>query len=119
MNDQTFSKNTLVSSANVEGTDVCGRDGTIVGTIDHLMIDKSSGKVAYAMMRFGGFLGLAASLYPVPWTSLTYDIEKGGFQTDITADQLEGAPARPERWQADSDWEQNTHDYWGQSYYWM
>jgi PRC-barrel domain len=119
MNDQSFSTNTLVSSANVDGTDVYGRDGSIVGTIDHLMIDKASGKVAYAMMRFGGFLGFGTVLYPVPWNSLSYDTAKGGFVTNITENQLEDAPLRPERWEADRDWEQRTHDYWGLPYYWM
>ena len=119
MNDQRISTNTLVSSANVDGTDVYGRDGAIAGTIDHLMIDKVSGKVAYTMMRFGGFLGLGAALYPVPWNALTYDTTKGGFVTDITPAQLEAAPMRPERWDTDRDWERSTHDYWGQPYYWM
>ena len=48
----------LVSSNDVNGTDVYARDGASIGTIDHLMIDKQSGKVAYAVMGFGGFLGL-------------------------------------------------------------
>ena len=119
MDDQVISTNRLVSSTNVDGTDVYGRDVDIVGTIDHLMIDKVSGKVAYAMMRFGGFLGFGESLYPVPWNALTYDIAKGGFVTDITKKQLEGAPMRPDRWESDRDWEQRTYDYWKLPYYWM
>ena len=119
MNDMQISTNTLVSSAHVDGTDVYGRDGAIVGTIDHLMIDKVSGKVAYTMMRFGGFLGLGAALYPVPWHALSYDTAKGGFVTDITPAQLEAAPLRPEGWDTNRDWERNTHDYWCQLYNWM
>ncbi|MEO8242923.1 MAG: PRC-barrel domain-containing protein [bacterium] len=119
MNDQSFAKNTLVSSADVNGTDVFGRDGTNVGTIDYLMIDKTSGKVAYAMMRFGGFLGFGEDLFPIPWKSLTYDPAKSGFSTDITAEQLNGAPKRSDRWESDRAWHERTYDYWGLPYYWM
>ena len=119
MEDQPISTHALVSSANVDGTDVYGQAGTIVGTIDHLMIDKVSGKVAYTMMRFGGFLGFGEGLYPIPWNSLSYDTDKGGFVTAITQKQLEDAPKRPDRWEVDRDWEQRTHDYWGQPYYWL
>lgn len=57
----------LVSSDDVDGTDVYGNDGAHIGTIDHLMIDKQSGRVAYAVMGFGGFLGLGEDHHPVPW----------------------------------------------------
>lgn len=119
MNDRFFSENALVSSSDVNGTAVYSRDGDNVGTIDYLMIDKSSGKVAYAMMQFGGFLGFAKEAYPIPWKSLTYDPAKGGFSTDITAEQLNAAPALSDRWESDRAWHESTYDYWKLPYFWM
>lgn len=63
----------LISSEDVEGTEVYGAGDDVVGEIDHLLIEKVSGRVAYAVMSFGGFLGLAHSHYPIPWAALKYD----------------------------------------------
>ncbi|QXT40777.1 PRC-barrel domain-containing protein [Gymnodinialimonas ceratoperidinii] len=109
----------LVSSADVNGTTVYGKDGNQVGEIDHLMIDKQSGKVSYAVMSFGGFLGLGEDHYSVPWGKLNYDTSKGGFVTDITQEQLTGAPERPNDWYNNRDWEKRTHDYYAAPYYWI
>ena len=57
----------LISSEDVQNTDVYGAADEAIGQIDHLLIDKMSGRVAYAVMSFGGFLGLAHSHYPIPW----------------------------------------------------
>ena len=83
----------LISSEDVEGTNVYGPDNTKVGDIDHLMIDKVSGRVTYAVMSFGGFLGLGHSHYPIPWAALKYDTGLGGYRTGITEQQLKDAPA--------------------------
>jgi hypothetical protein len=56
------------------------------------MIDKISGEVAYAVMSFGGFLGMGADDYPVPWRKLTFDPRLGGYRTDITEQELRGTP---------------------------
>jgi hypothetical protein len=63
----------LISSEDVEGTEVYGTGAEKIGEIDHLMIEKISGRVVYAVMNFGSFLGLGHSHYPVPWAALTYD----------------------------------------------
>ncbi|MDS9468858.1 PRC-barrel domain-containing protein [Paracoccus sp. MBLB3053] len=115
----TDTTGTLVSSADVNGTAVYGRDGSNVGTIDHLMIDKVSGNVAYAVMGFGGFLGLGEEHMPIPWDALTYDVSAGGFVTDITEAQLTGAPARSENWAGDREWETRTFEYYGIAPYWI
>ena len=79
----------LIGSDKVEGTPVYGRDGNKIGTIQRIMIDKISGKVAYAVMSFGGFLGMGEDYYPMPWASLKYDTNLGGYQgDDVTEDQL-------------------------------
>ena len=109
----------LVSSDDVDGTDVYGNDGAHIGTIDHLMIDKQAGRVAYAVMGFGGFLGLGEDHHPVPWGKLRYDTSRNGFVTDITEQEVKGAPARNDNWYADRDWERRTHDHYGVPHYWI
>lgn len=82
----------LISSNKVEGTPIVDRDGTKIGTIDNFMVDKYTGRVAYAVMRFGGTFGFGASLFPLPWPVLVYDEEKGGYFLDLTKEELSDAP---------------------------
>ncbi|MDT9600142.1 PRC-barrel domain-containing protein [Sphingosinicella rhizophila] len=82
----------LISSRKVEGTRVVNRNGTKIGSIDSFMVDKYSGRVAYAVMRFGGSFGFGTSLFPLPWLLLDYDEAKGGYMLDITKEDLEEAP---------------------------
>jgi hypothetical protein len=83
---------TLIGSDRVEGTAVYGQNGKSVGKIERIMIDKLSGQVAYAVLSFGGFLGLGHDHYPLPWNVLKYDTEKEGYVAPITEKQLENAP---------------------------
>ena len=69
----------LIASNKVEGTAVYNRQGARVGTLHHFMVGKRSGQVAYAIMSFGGFMGLGEKHYPLPWNELTYDKTKGGY----------------------------------------
>jgi hypothetical protein len=82
----------LIGSDKVEGTAVYGSDSQRMGSIERVMIDKVSGKVAYAVLGFGGFLGIGDDHYPLPWQSLKYDTNLGGYVTGITESQLTGAP---------------------------
>jgi len=84
----------LISSEDVEGTNVYDMKGTKIGDIDHLMIDKISGRVTYAVMSFGGFLGLGHSHYPVPWTALKYDTKLNGYVTERAAQGCAGVQRR-------------------------
>src|SRR5580765_2208184 len=102
----------LISSEDVEGTNVYDMKGTKIGDVDHLMIDKVSGRVRYAVMSFGGFLGLGHSHYPVPWGALKYDTSLGGFRTNITEQQLKDAPAFSDDTWGDRDWESRTHKHY-------
>ena len=111
MNNSTHGS--LVSSNDVNGTNVYGSDGASIGTIDHLMIDKQSGNVAYAVMGFGGFWGLGEEHHPVPWGKLRYDTTRNGFVTDLTKAEVTGAPKRNDDWYADREWERRTHDHYG------
>jgi sporulation protein YlmC with PRC-barrel domain len=111
----------LIESDRVEGTYVYDPNGNHIGTIKRLMIEKISGKVAYAVMSFGGFLGMGADEHTIPWNKLSYDTSLGGYRTDITEEQLRGAPTfyrdRDYDW-SDRDRERELHDHWGSRPYW-
>ena len=108
----------LISSEDVNGTDVYGAGDESLGEIDHLLIEKVSGRVAYAVMSFGGFMGLGHSHYPIPWGALTYDKSLSGFRTAVTEGQLKDAPEfSDDSWQ-DRDWEVRTHRHYGAPQYW-
>ena len=107
---------TLIGSDKVEGTAVYGAEETQIGSIERVMIDKRSGKVSYAVLSFGGFLGIGDDHYPLPWGSLKYDTNLGGYRTGITEKQLQGAP----KYSSDSDWNwedqsstRGVNDYYG------
>ena|SRR6185437_7524952 len=70
---------TLIGSDKVEGTAVYGADQTKIGSIERVMIDKKTGRVSYAVLSFGGFLGIGDDHYPLPWQSLKYDTGLGGY----------------------------------------
>src|SRR5918998_641249 len=90
---RTPSTKPIIESDRVEGTAVFGPDDRQIGTIKRLLIEKVSGRVLYVDMVFGGFLGLGAHHHTIPWEKLTYDTRLGGYHTDITAEQVKGAPA--------------------------
>jgi hypothetical protein len=111
----------LIESDRVEGTTVYDPRGNNIGSIKRLMIEKISGRVAYAVMSFGGFLGMGAEEHSVPWNKLTYDTSLGGYRTDITEEQLRGAPefARNRNYDwSDRERERQLHDHYRSPYYW-
>ena len=75
---------TLIGSDKVEGTAVFGTNGERIGDIERVMIEKTSGRVSYAVLSFGGFLGVGSDHYPLPWDSLKYDTTLGGCRTGVT-----------------------------------
>ena len=113
---QTDETDRLISSQKVDGTAVYNRDGDSLGTIDHMMIDKFTGQVEYAVMSSGGFLGIGDSYNPVPWKSLVYDVNLGGYVMDADRARLEQAPrfqstGRP-NW-SDRAYTERVDEYWG------
>ena len=88
----TRETHSLIASDKVEGTAVYRSNGDKVGSIERVMIDKVSGKVAYAVMSFGGFLGIGEDYYPLPWQLLTYNPRLEGYEVNISEQQLKGAP---------------------------
>ena len=92
-NSPTHQPHSLIASDRVEGTPVRRPDGSKVGTIQRVMIDKLSGNVAYAVLTFGGFLGMGQKHLPVPWAKLKYDRTLGAYQVDLNEDELRRAPS--------------------------
>jgi sporulation protein YlmC with PRC-barrel domain len=82
----------LIASDKIEGTAVYNRQGEHLGKVHNFMVDKVSGNVAYAVLSFGGFLGMGESYYPIPWNQLAYDSHQEGYLVNLTRDQLERAP---------------------------
>ena len=106
----------LIGSDKVEGTAVYRADGTKIGQIERVMIDKISGKVGYAVMSFGGFMGIGENYYPLPWSALTYNPRLDGYEVNVTDEQLKGAPhfTQHENWDWSSqDRNKALHDYYG------
>jgi len=111
----------LIGSDKVEGTAVYRPNGDRIGTIERVMLDKVSGKVAYAVMSFGGFLGIGNDYYPVPWSLLTYNEDLGGYEVNISETQLKGAPrfTKDQAWEyEDRAKEQALYSYYGETPYW-
>jgi hypothetical protein len=110
----------LIGSDRVEGTNVYRSDGTKIGEIERIMVDKYSGQVAYAVMSFGGFLGIGEDHYPIPWQRLTYNERLGGYEVNLTDSQLENAPkyATGEEWKWDPARGRQIYDYYGVPPYW-
>jgi sporulation protein YlmC with PRC-barrel domain len=92
MTSATHITSDIISSSRVEGTPVYNPKGDKLGSIDHLEIEKRSGQVRYAVLEFGGFLGVGSDRYPLPWSMLKYDTDKDGYVVPLEKDRLEKAP---------------------------
>ena len=115
---ETDETHRLIASDKVEGTPVYDRKGERLGSVYNFMVDKQSGQVAYAVMSFGGFLGIGRQYHPLPWKVLDYDPRQGGYAVDIDADRLRGAPAYDSDaspW-GDPAYGRRVHDYYGIAY---
>ena len=111
----------LIASDKVEGTPVRRPNGDKIGTIERVMIEKRSGKVAYAVMSFGGILGLGEEYYTLPWGVLTYNTALDAYAVDLSEDQLRGAPRRTAEGHDasyDREWEEHVHRYYNATPYW-
>jgi sporulation protein YlmC with PRC-barrel domain len=103
----------VISSDKVEGTTVYGTSGDKLGSISELMIDKQSGKVRYAVLKFGGLLGIGTESYPLPWEMLKYDTSKDGYTVPVDKSMLDDAPRysddKTPDWNADYGREVHAH----------
>lgn len=112
----------LISSDKVEGTAVRRSNGDKVGTIENVMLDKHTGRVAYAVMSFGGFLGMGEEYHALPWSSLRYNEDLDAYELNVTDDQLRNAPAATagffDTGVADRNWEDTLHRHYRAQPYW-
>ena len=92
MTTSSDTSNVVISSNKVEGTKVYNNAGDKLGSIDDLMIDKMSGQIRYAVLEFGGFLGMGTDRYPIPWNMLKYETSKDGYVVPLDKAKLDNAP---------------------------
>lgn len=106
----------LIAASKVNGTNVYNPSGEKMGSVYDVMLDKETGKAEYAIMSFGGFLGIGDRYHPLPWHVLTYDPRQGGFVVDIDRTRLEGAPSYEtsdsDVWRDDT-WGARVDEYYG------
>lgn len=117
----TLKKNetgSLIAADKVQGTDIFNRTGDNLGEVESVMIDKLSGKVAYAVVTFGGFLGIGAERRALPWKVLSYDVDLGGYMVDADDDLLRQTPVYSDN-QNDPQWGTRIHGHFGVPPYWQ
>lgn len=102
----------LISAEKVRGTNVYDSSGDKIGSIDDIMLTKRTGKVAYAVMSFGGFLGIGEKFHPLPWDTLHYDTELNGYRVGMLGEAFRDAPAYSRAELSSSDWWVMTDDYY-------
>ena len=92
VNNPSDTRGRMIAASKVNGTTVYNTAAEKLGSVYDVMIDKRSGKAEYAIMSFGGFLGIGDSYHPLPWKALTYDENQGGYVVNLDRSRLEGAP---------------------------
>jgi len=111
----------IMAADTLEGDKVKNRAGDDLGTIEHIMLDVPIGRIAYAVMSFGGFLGMGEKLFAIPWNALELDTEDHGFILDTDPERLKQAPGfDKDHWpsMADERWANDIHSYYQATPYW-
>lgn len=122
MTTATFETVNVLSANTLIGDNVVNTTGENLGEIKELMIDPQTGHVAYAVLSFGGFLGLGDKLFAIPFKSLTLRPDHEDFVLDVTKERLENAPGfDKDDWPTTTDraWGTEIHSYYGVSPYWQ
>lgn len=117
---QPFS-NSPVKASSIIGTDVVNPKGDSLGDIKEVVIDPRTGRVAYAVVSFGGFLGMGEKLFAIPFSSFVYNTEKNEYVLDVAKERLKAAPGfDADHWPAMSDekWNRDVYKYYSRSPYW-
>jgi len=106
----------LMGADTLVGNDVYNEQGEDLGDVKEIMLDMSTGRVSYAVLSFGGILGMGEKLFAVPWDALTLDTVNKRFTLNVKKDRLENAPGFDKgSWpnMADQTWVKGIHDYYG------
>lgn len=113
--------NSVISAAKVQGTSVRNSADESLGKIEDVVIDKQSGRIVYAVLSFGGFLGLGERHFAIPWEALRYSPQLEAYQLDIDKETLERAPGYEsgnEPDMSDQRWGEQIYTYYGYDPYW-
>lgn len=106
-----------INATGITGTPVCNPDGEKLGKIEDLVLTRAEGRAAYAILSFGGFLGMGERHYPLPWSMLSYDRERGAYIVSLTREDLDNAPSygidEPPNW-SDPAWGTRVSDHYSQ-----
>ena len=111
----------VMSASTLEGNNVFNRADEELGEIKEFMLDVPSGRVAYAVMSAGGFLGMGDKLFAIPFSALTLDTENKRFILDVSKERIKSAPGfDQDHWpaMADTTWGGDIHRYYGVRPYW-
>jgi sporulation protein YlmC with PRC-barrel domain len=111
----------VMAASTLDGNKVMSSDGEHVGKISDIMLDVRNGRIAYAVLSEGGFLGMGANLHAIPWSALTLDTDQKCFFVDITAQRLKDDPGfDKDHWpsMADRAWGESTYSYYNREPYW-
>lgn len=117
----SITSGTLIAADKVNGTYVYNTAGEKLGSIDNIMIDKVSGRAVYAVMSFGGFLGMGEKFHPLPWATLKYNEQMGGYVVNLDKEMLEGAPNHDSssEFEWTPDYGRRVDSYYQTPSYWM
>jgi sporulation protein YlmC with PRC-barrel domain len=111
----------VMDAATLNGNSVVNANDEDLGKVEAIMLDVESGRIAYAVLSFGGFLGMGSKLFAIPWSALTLDTEEKRFILDCPKEKLENAPGfDKDHWpsMADQSWAKQLHSYYDVSPYW-
>lgn len=111
--------NNLIGAERVNGTTVYNPAGDKLGSVEDILIDKASGQAIYAIMSFGGFLGIGEKHHPLPWSSLRYDTVKEGYVVNLDKKMLENAPSyETAEFEWTPEYGRSVDKYYGARSYW-
>ncbi|PRC91737.1 PRC-barrel domain-containing protein [Solimicrobium silvestre] len=114
--------NSPIKASSIIGTDVVDPKNESLGDIKEIVIDPSSGRVAYAVVSFGGFLGMGEKLFAIPFGSFKYQFDGNNYVLDVPKDVLKAAPGfDADHWpsMADEQWNRDVHAYYDRPPFWM
>ena len=82
-----------ICAGKVIDTDVFDKAGKKIGEVKDIVLDKTSNNIMFAVVSFGGFLGIGEKYHPIPWSELDYDTNQNGYVVPFTAEKLKSAPS--------------------------
>lgn len=113
--------NSPVKASSIIGTDVVNPNGDNLGDVKEVVIDPRTGRIAYAVVSFGGFLTMGEKLFAIPFSALEYNHVKNEYVLDVSKERLEAAPGfDADKWptMAEEKWNRDVYKYYGRSPYW-